>query len=224
MLPLFPHEETDRARAILTRLKQAADMHWEEHDLQRFKVDPYSALLAAMLSPRTKTEDTRAAVRELFTHADTPAAMARLPYEQILALLTRNNVTYPENKAQYVIDLSQKLVDDGGIVPRTLDEITQYPGVGWKVGLLTLWVAYRIAPEICVDVHVARIGKRIGFVTPTTTDPQKVSRQLMDIVPRASWGEWNPIMVYFGKTRCYPVAPDCAQCPIFDLCDRVGVR
>jgi len=223
MLPLFPHEDRERAVKIIERLQSAADEHWEEHDLQRFKYQPYSALLAAMLSPRTKTEDTRAATRELFTLAETPSAMAQLSYEQILAILEKHEITYPEPKAQHLIELSRKLAENNDEVPRTLDEITQYPGVGWKAGLLALWIAYRIAPEICVDVHVARIGKRLGLVNPKTENVQKVSRELMDIVPHELWGVWNPVMVYFGKTRCYPIAPNCNGCPVFDLCERVGV-
>lgn len=223
MLPLFEHEETPRAREIVARLQAAADEHWEEHDLQRFKHQPYSALLAAMLSPRTKTQDTRAATRALFALAETPAQMAQLSYKQVFDVLQAHDITYAENKARYVLELSQKLADNGGEVPRTLEDITQYPGVGWKAGLLALWIAYRIAPEICVDVHVARIGKRLGFVQPGTDNPQKVSRELMQIVPRELWGVWNPVMVYFGKHQCYPQNPACATCPVYDLCERVGV-
>lgn len=224
MLPLFEHEHADRARTIASRLKESADLHWEEHDLQRFKYQPYSALLAAMLSPRTRTEDTRNATRRLFELAETPEAMAKLSYDTVFEILNEQGVTFPENKAQYVLDLSQQLADQhGGEVPKTVAELTQFPGVGWKVALLTLWIAYRIAPEICVDVHVARIGKRIGLVNPKTTDPQKVSRELMDVVPRELWGEWNPIFVYFGKLRCTPTNPRCDGCPIYDLCDRVDV-
>ena len=223
MLPLFPHKDRDRAQAIAERLQEAADIHWQEHDLQRFKHQPFSAMIAALLSPRTRTQDTRAATRILFSHADSPAAMAQLPCAQVLAILRGQDITYPENKARYVIDTSQKLADSGGEVPRELNALMQYPGMGWKTSLLTLWIAYRIAPQICVDVHVRRIGQRLGLVRPATQKPEAVSRELMDIVPPELWGAWNPIMVYFGKHRCYPVAPNCNGCPVYALCERVGV-
>jgi endonuclease-3 len=224
MLPLFPHEDSDRARKIAERLQEAANIHWEEHDLQRFKHQPFSTMIAAMLSPRTRTQDSRAATRTLFSLADTPDDMAKLPYEQILAVLRGHDITYPENKARYVIASSKRLAASGEDVPRDLNALMQFPGMGWKTSLLTLWIAYRLAPQICVDVHVRRIAQRLGLVDPTTQNPQAVSRELMDIVPPKLWGIWNPIMVYFGKHRCYPIEPNCNGCPVYDLCERVGVN
>lgn len=224
MLPLFEHEDTERARQIIERLLPLTQAYWDENDPEIFKDDPYSVMLVALFSPRTRTEDSRNAMLELLKVAPSPRDVADLIYEQVFEILDRNSVRFPENKAQYVLDGAQKLVAEGDIVPRDLDGLMAYPGLGWKTGLLTLWLAYGIAPQITVDVHVARIGQRLGFVKPTTSDPQKVSRELMAIVPREHWGHWNSIFVYFGKTRCTPSAPRCEECPIYELCERVGVE
>lgn len=222
-LPLFEHEDTERARQIIERLLPSVRAYWDKNDPDIFKDDPYSVMLVSLFSPRTRTEDSRGAMLELLELAPTPAAVADLSYEQVFAILERNSVRFPENKARYVLEGAEKLVAAGGVVPRDLDGLMAYPGMGWKTALLTLWLAYGIAPQITVDVHVARIGQRLGFVNPKTSDPQKVSRELMQIVPREHWGHWNSIFVYFGKTRCTPTQPNCAGCPIFDLCDRIGV-
>lgn len=175
-----------------------------------------------MLSARTKEEETKAAMNALFSLAQTPSDMAALAYEQILEAI--QPVTYADKKAHYVMGICEKLVSNEEEVPRTVDALTKYPGVGWKSAVLTLWIAYRLAPEICVDVHVARIGKRLGLVRQTIDDPQKVSRELMQIVPPELYGPWNPTMVTFGRRTCFPVQPACSRCPIADLCPQIGVR
>jgi endonuclease-3 len=105
-----------------------------------------------------------------------------------------------------------------------MEALMKFPGMGWKTSLLTLYMAYDLVPEICVDVHVARITQRMGFVNPKTENPQKVSKELMAIVPKDWWAEVNSCLVYFGKTRCYFDKPACKGCPVYDLCERVGVK
>ena len=81
MLPLFPHEDTERAREIIERIKPLAEEFWSEHDPAEFKSNPFAVMLVALMSPRTKTQDSRAAMRSLFKFAQTPDEMANLPYE-----------------------------------------------------------------------------------------------------------------------------------------------
>lgn len=226
MLPLFPHEDTERARDIIERIKPLAEAYWNEHDPASFGDDPFTVLLVALLSPRTKTEASRAAMQQILASAATPdpAGVAQLDAATIEEILQAQDVRFPENKAQYVIETAQQLTTQHtGQVPQTLPELMQLSGLGWKTSLLTLWLAFGKSPQITVDIHVKRISQRLGLIPPTLDDPQKVSRALMDIVPREYWGWWNSCFVYFGKTRCYPSAPACEGCPIYDLCERVGV-
>ncbi len=224
MLPLFPHDETDRAHTILERIKPLAEAFWAEHDPIEFKSDPFSVMIVAMLSPRTKTQSSRAAMRALFELAPTPSELAELDYETIQQILISHDIQFPDAKAQHILDSSALLVRNGGVLPKNLGELMQYQGMGWKTSLLTLHLAYGLAPEICVDVHVARISKRIGLVKQSTEKPQAVSRELMDVVPHDLWIDVNSSFVFFGKTRCYPTQPNCKGCPIYDLCDRNGVQ
>jgi endonuclease-3 len=224
MLPLFPHEDAERARDIIQRIKPLADEFWVEHDPVEFQSSAFSVMLVALLSPRTKTQDSRAAMRSLFELAQSPETMANLPYEQVCQILLKHDIQFPDDKARHLLESSALLASNGGEVPRSLGELMQYPGMGWKTSLLTLHIAYNLAPEICVDVHVARISKRLGLVKPKTEKPQAVSRELMDIVPHDLWLEVNSTLVFFGKTRCYPTQPNCKGCPVYDLCERVGVK
>jgi endonuclease III len=220
MLPLFPHDDAERARDIFQRLNPPL-IPREQTAVETYSNQPFKILIASMLSARTREEDTGVAMDRLFALADTPDKMRLLSYETVLAAI--HNVTFPEPKARNVIKIAEMLIEMGGEVPRTVEELTVFPGVGWKSAVLTLWIAYHLDPEICVDVHVGRIGKRLGMVNPKTNDPQKISRELMAIVPRDIWGPWNPTMVIFGRNICYPVKPACPVCPINELCPKVGV-
>jgi endonuclease III len=225
MLPLFAHEDTDRAREMVARIKPLADAYWAENDPADFATNPFSVMVVALFSPRTQTEASRTAMQEVFAlNGDTPQAVSQLEVGIVEAILAKHDVRFPDAKAKHLIEAAKQLVENGGIVPDDLTQLMQYPGMGWKTSLLTLWLAYNKAPEICVDVHVARIGQRNGLVNPKTNDPRKISRELMSIVPKEYWGEWNSCFVYFGKTRCYPIHPACNGCPIYDLCERVGVK
>lgn len=220
----FDNEQRARAQTVFERLNATAKGKWERTAVQetRDRRDPFRTLISSMLSARTREEDTRTATNNLFTLAKTPEAMAQLSEQQIHTAIRM--VTYPEPKVGYVQQLSQQLVGEhDGEVPRDLASLTALPGVGWKTGVLTQWIAFGIAEEICVDVHVARIGKRLGLVDRKTKAPQKVSRELMAIVPEDIWGPWNPMMVRFGREVCYPQKPNCTACPLNDICPKIDV-
>jgi endonuclease-3 len=212
--------ESERARAIFDRLKPLA-LDWYPTVMSRHYGQPFKALISAMLSAQTREEQTTAASESLFALADTPAGVLALSDEQILSAISR--VSYPGSKLGYLRDICARLVENGGEVPRTVDELIAYKGVGWKVATLTLLIAYGRDEDIPVDVHVHRIGIRQGFVTPDTKKPPSVNEQLKAILPRAIWAEWNPLMVQFGREVCQPRYPRCKVCPVYDLCPRIGV-
>jgi endonuclease-3 len=214
-------DETERIHELYRRI-QAASAGWPPTTLSRYEGQPFHALIAGMLSAQTREEQTLAAMNALFALADNPHDMLRLSEAQILQAI--QPVSYFQNKAKYVLGICRRLVEhDGGSVPRTLDELTQYPGVGWKVAVLTLATAYGIHDDITVDVHVARIGKRLGLVKPDTKQPPKINEELKRQLPRPYWPYWNGLMVQFGREVCKPTYPQCAACLVRDLCPRVGV-
>src|SRR5688572_14448556 len=106
MLPLFPHEDAERAQEILERIKPLADAFWLEADPPRLATDPFAVLVVALLSPRTQTEASRAAMEALFALADSPAAMAQLAYEQVLSILQKQDIRFPEDKAKHLLETS----------------------------------------------------------------------------------------------------------------------
>jgi endonuclease-3 len=218
-------DEQQRTTEIFNRLQTvAAQENWERTAVQEVAdlAEPFRVLIASMLSARTREESTRKATNNLFALANSPQTMLQLSDAQILEAIKMT--TYPETKVPYIRGICERLVEVyGGAVPQTLVDLMTLPGVGWKTGVLTQWLAFGIAEEICVDVHVARIGIRLGLVNPKTKQPEKVSRELMKVVPQNLWGAWNPLMVRFGREICLYQRPKCSVCPLNDICPKITV-
>ena len=213
-------DEQARVREIYDRLVRESE-HWDPTSLSYFKGQPFKALIAAMLSAQTREEQTTAAANRLFALADNPFDMAKLTDEQIMAAI--ENVQYASAKVNYVRDIAEKVAANGGKVPETVEELDAYKGVGWKVAVLTLAMGYGRTEDITVDVHVARIGQRLGLVKPTTKQPPKVNDELKQVLPREMWPRWNALMVMFGRNVCLPTYPRCPRCFLNDLCPKIGV-
>jgi endonuclease III len=218
-------DEQQRTATIYERLdKKASEENWERTAVQE-AVDtgnPLRILISAMLSARTREESTRKATNNLFNLAETAEAILQLSDEQIMQAIRM--VTYADAKVPYVRGICEKIIQEhNGEVPKTLEALSDLPGVGWKTAVLTQWLAFGIAEEICVDVHVARIGTRLGLVNPKTKQPEKVSRELMQRIPKHLWGAWNPLMVRFGREICLFDKPRCLICPLNDICPKIGV-
>lgn len=214
-------DETARISKIYERVRKAAEK-WEPTTLSHFEGQPFKALIAAMLSAQTREEHTLVATHNLLALADTPQALLQLSDEQIRKAISP--VTYYESKVRYVRDICERVAANNGIVPRTVDELTQYKGVGWKVAVLTLAVGYGIYDDITVDVHVARIGVRMGLVSSDIKQPPKINEALKQVLPHAMWPYWNGLMVQFGRAVCKPTYPQCRTCIIKDLCPKIGVK
>jgi endonuclease-3 len=181
--------------------------------------DPYRILVSTIISLRTKDEVTAAAAERLFVRAGTPSEMLTLTEEEVQELI------YPagfyRNKARTIRTVSRILLDEhGGEVPRDRDALLQLPGVGLKTANLTLSLGYEL-PYICVDTHVHRIANRLGWVA--TGDPDATERELSTALPVEYRIEINELFVKFGQLLCTPQSPRCSQCPLADLCPRIGV-
>jgi endonuclease-3 len=210
-----------RVREIYRRVSEAAK-DWPTTSLDYYHGQPFKALIAGMLSAQTREEQTLQAAESLFAQADNPYDMLKLTDEQIFKAV--RTVTYFENKAKYVREICERLVEvDHGVVPSDLDKLMEYRGVGWKVAVLTRQVAFDIHEDITVDIHVNRVGKRLGLVKPTTKSPEKINEELKLVLPREFWARWNPLMVQFGRIICQPTYPQCTKCFLYELCPRVGV-
>lgn len=180
--------------------------------------DPFSVLVGTILSSRTKDACTTGAVNRLFATAAgdrfAPSDLERLTEKEIEKLIYP--VGFYHVKAKHLKELPKALKEKfSGRVPDTVEELCELPGVGRKTANLTVAVGFDL-PAICVDVHVHRICNNLGIVKTKT--PLETEMKLREILPVKYWKTWNSHLVSFGQTRCDPVRPKCAGCPIAKYC------
>lgn len=105
----------------------------------------------------------------------------------------------------------------GGKVPKTMDEMLELPGVARKTANIVLYNAHKVVEGIAVDTHVKRLAKRMGLTNHS--DPVKIERDLMEIVPRKEWSTFNYLLVDYGRKYCKAKRHDHDSCPLkeFDV-------
>ena len=181
--------------------------------------DPFCVLVGTILSARTKDACTAGAVRRLFAAMRgqgslSPESLERLSVEEIEKLIYP--VGFYRDKARHLKALPAAIREKfGGVLPKTVEELCELPGVGRKTANLTVAVGFGL-PAICVDVHVHRISNRLGLVKTKT--PFETEMALRGLLPVKYWKTWNSHLVSFGQTRCGPVRPHCEGCPIRRFC------
>lgn len=181
--------------------------------------DPFKVLVSCILSLRTRDQTTADASARLFGLADTPDRVARLDLSEL------EEAIYPVGfyrvKARQILDIARELSErHAGRVPDRIEELLGFKGVGRKTANLVLTLGYGL-PGICVDIHVHRICNRWGYVA--TRNPEQTEVVLRQKLPPEYWIIINDLLVTFGQNQCTPVSPRCSSCPLYQLCDRVGV-
>src|SRR5262249_33637931 len=125
------------------------------------------------------------------------------------------------NKARNIIACCRRLADEhGGAVPCTIEELVPLPGVGRKTANVVLGDAFG-TPGITVDTHVGRLSRRLGLTRET--DPVKVERALMRLLPPRQWTPFSHRVIFHGRQVCHARKPDCAGCGLAALCPKTGV-
>lgn len=185
--------------------------------------DPFCVLIGTILSARTKDQCTAGAVRRLFAAAaggETCTGEELLAYLRKAPVKTIEKLIFPvgffRDKAKHLKALPGVLKEKfDDVLPKTVEELCELPGVGRKTANLTVAVGFDL-PAICVDVHVHRITNRFGLIKTKT--PFDTEMALRKILPVKYWKTWNSHLVSFGQTRCFPRNPNCVDCPIAKYC------
>jgi endonuclease-3 len=127
------------------------------------------------------------------------------------------------NKARSIRNCCKSLVEKhAGQVPDILAELIQLDGIGRKTANVVLGVAYGKAEGIVVDTHVSRLSHRMGLTRQAT--PEKIERDLMQIIPHKGWIDFSHLLIWHGRKRCTARRPDCIQCEVADVCPKIGVK
>jgi endonuclease-3 len=172
--------------------------------------DPFTLLVAVVLSAQTTDKLVNEVTPALFARADTPAKMAALPVEEIRGLIRRIGLS--GGKAKNLQRLSEILVEKyGGHVPRTMAELEELPGVGHKTASVVMSQAFEI-PAFAVDTHIHRLAARWGLSSGRNV--VETERDLKRLFPEESWGKVHLQIIYFGRQYCPALYHDLEKCPI----------
>jgi endonuclease III len=177
-------------------------------------VNPFTLLVAVVLSAQATDAGVNKATKALFAVADTPAKMAALG-EEGLAEKIRTIGLY-RSKARHVIALSKALIEQyGGEVPRDRDALEALPGVGRKTANVVLNTAFGES-TLAVDTHVFRVANRLGIAPGKT--PREVEDELMIVVPQKFLRHAHHWLILHGRYVCKARKPECPVCVLREVC------
>ena len=176
--------------------------------------NPYTLLVAVVLSAQSTDKSVNKATEALFKVADTPQKMLALGEEKLKEYI--KTIGLFNNKAKNIMELSRQLVENyDGEVPADRDTLTTLAGVGRKTANVVMNVWYH-QPTLAVDTHVMRIAHRLDFSQGKT--PLEVERDLMKVLPDDMVVNTNHWLVLFGRYICKAQKPLCEKCPIAVYC------
>jgi len=176
--------------------------------------NPFTLLVAVVLSAQATDAGVNKATRGLFAAADTPEAMVALGLEGITAHV--RTIGLYRNKARNVLALSEKLIAEfGSSVPRTREALESLPGVGRKTANVVLNIAFGM-PTIAVDTHLFRVANRTGLAPGR--DPLEVERGLEKRIPEKYLLHAHHWLILHGRYVCKARRPACPSCLISAVC------
>jgi len=177
-------------------------------------INPYTLLVAVVLSAQATDAGVNKATPKLFAAADTPEKMAALGEERVREFI--KTIGLYRGKAKNLVELSRRLVaEHGGKVPRDREALEALPGVGRKTANVVLNVAFG-EPTIAVDTHIFRICNRTNMAPGLT--PFEVELKLNEVVPDKYKLHAHHWLILHGRYTCVARKPLCEKCIINDLC------
>lgn len=176
---------------------------------------PLQILVATILSAQCTDEKVNQITPSLFQKYPKAEDFARTDQKELEEEIRPTG--FFRNKARSIISASKKIVEDfDGEVPATMEELITLPGVARKTANIVLSSAFKKAEGIAVDTHVRRLAQRLGL--SKEKDPDKIERDLMGIVPKKDWLDFNYMLVNHGRKICQARKPQCLLCVIRHLC------
>jgi len=201
---------TSKAEEIFSRLSKANPSPRGELD----HVNPYTLLVAVVLSAQATDKGVNRATEKLFQHVTTPEQMLSLGEEGLIEHI--KTIGLFRAKARNVIKLSRDLIEKhAGQVPQDRDALEELAGVGRKTANVVMNIAFGV-PTIAVDTHVFRVSQRLGLAKGKT--PLAIEEQLLKVVPPKFLQHAHHWLILLGRYTCVARKPKCPDCVVRDLC------
>lgn len=176
--------------------------------------NPLQLLVATILSAQCTDDQVNRVTPALFARYRTAAEFAAADPPALEVLV--HSTGFYRQKARAITRMARMLEEKfGGVVPQTMDELLELPGVGRKTANVILGGVFGV-PGVVVDTHVRRISRRLGLTAHD--DPTKIEQDLMRVLDRIQWSDFSLRAIYLGREICRARQPLCAICPLRRLC------
>ncbi len=183
--------------------------------------NPVELLVAAILSAQVRDEVVNRVTEKLFKKYSTAKDYANADLDQFVRDILP--VSFAGNKAKHIKEACSILVEKyDGNVPKTMEELTELPGVGRKTAGAILINAFDIVVNIPCDTHCIRLANRLGWSSSKTGDG--VEEDLVKLISKSEWKKLPYLLKAHGRAICTAPTPSCSKCFLFDLCPREGVN
>lgn len=177
--------------------------------------DPYELLVAVILSAQCTDKRVNITTPFIFKKYPDITALSHATFEELFPLI--KSISYPNNKTKHLIGMAQKVVKDfNGVIPMTVEELMQLPGVGRKTANVITSVIDR-QPNMAVDTHVFRVAARIGL-TKNAKTPLATEKQLIEYLPEELIHKAHHWLILHGRYICVARNPRCPECGLKPVC------
>jgi len=200
--------KTNWSLAMKPLLKKYKGKH---HPLEYKNI--YQLVVMVVLSAQDSDRNINKLAPALFKAFPTMASLAKADGEALFPFIGK--VRNFRNKTNWLLQIARTIGSDKKI-PLTMDELTALPGIGRKSASVIMREAGAKAEGVIVDLHVVRVAPRIGIATGT--DPKKIEKQIMEVIPQKDWGEIGMAISFLGREICRPKNPQHEECPVKKSC------
>ena len=177
--------------------------------------NPVELLVATMLSAQCTDEVVNKITVPLFKKYPSATDYAAADIAELEQDI--KSAGFYHNKAKNIIASAKLIVEKyHGNVPSTMEDLITLPGVARKTANIVLYNAFGIIDGIAVDTHVSRLSQKLGL--SGNTDPVKIEKDLMQIIPHAIWGSFSYLLIEHGRAACIARRPKCKVCVLSDIC------
>jgi len=177
--------------------------------------NPLELLIATMLSAQCTDRRVNIVTQTLFKKYKTPEDYLKVSQKELEQDI--KSTGFYHNKAKNIKECCKILVEKfHSQVPNTMEEMLELPGVARKTANIVLSNAYHVVEGIAVDTHVRRVAHRLELTQ--NKDPNKIEKDLMNIVPKKQWMRITNLLIFHGRRICTAKKPKCTECVLNKIC------
>lgn len=201
----------DKARTIYHLLhQQFPDAHCE-----LYHNSPFELLIATILSAQCTDVRVNMVTPVLFKQYPSAKKLSEAKQTEVEKII--HSTGFYKNKASNIINCAKAIHEEyKNELPRTIEELTELPGVGRKTANVVLGNAFNLNYGVVVDTHVKRISNLLGLTK--SANPEKIEEDLMKLFPQENWTELSHLMIFLGRKTCIARRPKCEECILNKIC------